>query len=406
MPGDEYAPSRRTVLQNTGLMTAVAAGLAGCLGGDQDEDSDGGDGGNGGNGGDGSDGGGDETATPGSQFPEFDPNNPEYPQPGDLLLEHNFHRGTKEFLDSIREREIPDEPFYGDDVPETPKDESELLDPDEIVVTIGSGEARPAEYKDALEPLMNNLEKETGRPVTFKQVNSVTSKIEAMRSDRIHVANFGTGEIPFAVNIAGANPFAMPTTKLEDGGLLFGYAGWLITQIDNEEINSVPDLEGQGLSDDRPRPVAHAAKDSNSGNQAPTALFAQRFDVVPGEDYERVFSGSHENSIRGVSIGDYAAAPDAATDVWRLHEADQVDAGELKCCWREVFPSGPNCMNHKLTPELQEAVKRAHYDYDYGDTDITRHAIDGGNFVEMEYKRMFHTILQIHAFLEYEYSQE
>ena len=46
------------------------------------------------------------------------------------------------------------------------------------------------------------------KKVVFYQVQSNAAEIEAMRSGRLHVGGFSTGPTAFAVNLAGAVPFA------------------------------------------------------------------------------------------------------------------------------------------------------------------------------------------------------
>jgi ABC-type phosphate/phosphonate transport system substrate-binding protein len=55
-----------------------------------------------------------------------------------------------------------------------------------------------------------------GPKVVFYQVQSNAAEIEAMRSGRLHVAGFSTGPTAFAVNLAGAVPFAAKGTAKEE----------------------------------------------------------------------------------------------------------------------------------------------------------------------------------------------
>src|SRR3546814_1162827 len=76
---------------------------------------------------------------------------------------------------------------------------------------------------------------------------------------------------------------------------IFGYTLQLYTRKDSG-IDTLEDLKGKR--------VAHTSPTSNSGNQAPRALFAD-LGVVPEKDYEVVYSGSHDQSMLGVVAGDY-----------------------------------------------------------------------------------------------------
>ena len=53
----------------------------------------------------------------------------------------------------------------------------------------------------------------TGKRVVYYPVQSNSAEIEAMRSGRLHVAGFSTGPTGFAVNMAGAVPFAAKGTE-------------------------------------------------------------------------------------------------------------------------------------------------------------------------------------------------
>ena len=69
----------------------------------------------------------------------------------------------------------------------------------------------PAIYADIWEPFIEHLEETTGKSVKFFAVQSNSAEVEAMRSGRLHIAGFSTGPTPFAVNLAGAVPFAKIT---------------------------------------------------------------------------------------------------------------------------------------------------------------------------------------------------
>jgi phosphonate transport system substrate-binding protein len=66
----------------------------------------------------------------------------------------------------------------------------------------------PAVYENAFRPFTEYLGKCTGKRVVYYPVQSNSAEIEAMRSGRLTVAGFSTGPVGFAVNMAGAVPFA------------------------------------------------------------------------------------------------------------------------------------------------------------------------------------------------------
>ncbi len=361
-------PTRRQYLLGGGV--AFTTALAGCLGDDESQPGDDGNGGDGGDGGDGTSGDDDPS------FPDWDPNDPQFPQLVSTLLADDFHIGTEELLGEMEPR---DEPRYGNAPMEPPEDESEWLDPDTLDFSLVPTED-PDAYTDVLEPLIDNIEAETGRDVVVNPLDSYAAQVEAMNAERLHVAGFATGATAFAVNIAGAVPFGI---QIADGQ--FGYRLWVITQADSD-VDSLDDMEG--------RSVTHVEESSNSGHQAPAALFTAA-GVEPGEAYDVSFSGSHENSIRAIAAGDYDAAPIASTVLQRQVDAGHVDADEIKVVWAsDPFPTTSFCHHYKLTPELREGIVAAHLEYDYAGTALDEY-FGRDRFAPIDYATHWDVILEI-----------
>lgn len=370
--------TRRRILYGSSL--AVSGLAAGCLGGGGDDGDDGGDGGDG----DGGDGNG------GDQYAEFDPADPVFPQLTDTLLDAGFETGTMDDLERM-EANPRDEPRYGNPAPETPADSSDYIEPNTLQFAVVPTED-PALYEDTMDPLMENMAAETGLDVNYNPLDSYAAQVEAMRSERLHVAGFSTGTVPFAVNIADAFPFSIQVSS--DGA--FGYRLWLITQADNDEIEEIGDLAGKS--------VAHADPSSNSGNLAPRALFKNE-GVIPDDDYEVDYSGGHEQSALGVFHGDYDAAPVCSTCYARVARAGQLEADEVKCIWAsDPFPTTAWSYRYNLAPEIQEGIRAAFLDYDYEDTEIAETFEGRGTWVEIEYATVWDIILQIQEDLGVEYA--
>ena len=106
----------------------------------------------------------------------------------------------------------------GDLVADVPKDASKHRDPSTLVFAYTPVED-PAVYENVFRPFTDYLSKCTAKRVVYFPVQSNSAEIEAMRSGRLHVAGFSTGPTGFAVNMAGAVPFATKGT----GGEVQGY---------------------------------------------------------------------------------------------------------------------------------------------------------------------------------------
>lgn len=159
-------------------------------------------------------------------------------------------------------------------VADTPTDPAKLKTPSTLVFTYTPVED-PAVYEDIFKPFTKHLSECTGKRVVFYQVQSNAAEIEAMRSGRLHVGGFSTGPTAFAVNIAGAVPFAVK-------GYADGFQGYNLIVIVKK------DSPYQKLTDLKGKKLAHTAPSSNSGHMAPVALFPKE-GLTPDKDYKVIF---------------------------------------------------------------------------------------------------------------------
>src|SRR5580704_17847423 len=168
----------------------------------------------------------------------------------------------------------------------------------------------PAVYENAFRPFTEYLGKCMDKRVVYYPVQSNSAEIEAMRSGGLTVAGFSTGPVGFAVNMAGAVPFAAKGT--EKG--LEGY-NLIVIVKKSSPFQKLSDLKGEKF--------AHTAPSSNSGNLAPKALFPEQ-GLKPGEDYPIVYSGGHDKSALGVVSCDYDAAAVASDGCARHRQAGRL----------------------------------------------------------------------------------
>jgi len=278
----------------------------------------------------------------------------------------------------------------GDLVADTPTDPAKWINPDTLVFAYTPVED-PAIYEDIWDPFLEHLAEVTGKAVRFFAVQSNSAQVEAMRSGRLHLAGFSTGPTPFAVNLAGAIPFALMGS--DDGN--FGYTLQVYVRKDSD-IYSIPDLKG--------KVVAHTAPTSNSGHQAPEALFPG-LGVVPGVDYEIRFSGSHDNSLLGVVAGDYDAAPVASEVVERMAARGLYDPADLRIIYEtDRFPTTSYNYVYNLDPALVEKIKEAFFTFDFIGTALGDEFEGVSKFVPINYKDDWTVIRQIQAFNGVEYT--
>ncbi len=277
---------------------------------------------------------------------------------------------------------------------DTPTDPEKLLDPDTLVFSYTAVED-PSVYENVFSELMAHMAKITGKRVKWYGPESYAAQVEAMRSGRLHASGFAAGATVYGVNLAGFHPAAM--MGLKDGGFR-GYKLWLITHKDSD-IKTVKDLKG--------RKIAHVTPSSNSGNQAPRALF-KSMGVVPDVDYEVIYSGKHDNSIMGVVNRDYDAAPVASTVMQRMMERGMFDKSEVRIIWEsDKFPGTSYGYAYNLTPELQKRVREAFLTFDWKGTGLGKEfGKRADTFIPVDYVKDWNVIRTIQKANNVVYSQE
>ncbi|NGM88950.1 phosphate/phosphite/phosphonate ABC transporter substrate-binding protein [Parapusillimonas sp. SGNA-6] len=260
----------------------------------------------------------------------------------------------------------------GDLVADTPTDPAKLKTPSTVVFTYTPVED-PAVYAEIFSPFTKYLSQCIDRKVVFYQVQSNAAEIEAMRSNRLHVGGFSTGPTNFAVNLAGAVPFAVK-------GDASGFQGYHLIVIVKKDspYKTLADLKGKKL--------AHTSPSSNSGNMAPIALFPKE-GLVPGKDYEFLYSGKHDQSVMGVNSGDYDAAAVASDVFHRMATRGQVKEDDFRIIYKsEKFPTSSFAYAYDLEPKFRDKMLKCFYDYRFPEE--MQKAFDGADrFYPVTYKK-------------------
>jgi phosphonate transport system substrate-binding protein len=255
---------------------------------------------------------------------------------------------------------------------DTPTDPAKLKDPSTLIFTYTPVED-PAKYENIFKPFTDYLAQCSGKAVKFFQVQNNAAQIEAMRSGRLHVGGFSTGPTVFAVNKAGAIPFAVK-------GDAKGYQGYnLITIVKTSSaFKTVADLKG--------KKVAHTSPSSNSGHLAPLALLPAQ-GLAPGKDYEIKFSGKHDQSVLGVNTGDYDAAHVASDVFERMADRGQVKEADFRILYRsQRFPTSSFAYAHDLKPELATKLVKCFADFRFP-ADMQKNFDGADRFVGINYAK-------------------
>lgn len=267
-------------------------------------------------------------------------------------------------------------------VADTPTDAKRLRNPSVLVFTYTPVED-PAVYEKTFKPFTDYLGQCTGKRVVFYQVQSNAAQVEAMRSGRLHVGGFSTGPTAFAVNLAGAVPFAVK-------GDAKGYQAYNLVVVVRA------DSAIKTLADLKDKRVAHTAPSSNSGNLAPRALFPKE-GVTPDKDYKVLYSGGHDRSVLGVRTGDYDAGT-VASDVYeRMIHRGTIKESEFRVIWRSApFPTSSFAYAHDLEPKLRDKMLKCFYDYRFPE-DMQKSFDGADRFVPITYLKDWSVVRDVAA---------
>lgn len=267
-------------------------------------------------------------------------------------------------------------------VADAPKDPQGYNNPKILVFSYAPGESAIV-YEKLFTPFTQHLAQCTGKKVIYYPVESHAAEIDAMRSGRLHVAGFSAGTTIFAVNNAGAVPFAVKG----DAKKIEGYHLILVVRK-NSPFQKIADLKGKR--------VAHTSPTSNSGHLAPMALFPAQ-GLTPGKDYTIVFSGKHDQSILGVKSGDYDAAAVADTVFHRMARRGQIAEDNFRILYSSPrFPSSAFAYAHDLDPEFRNKMLQCFFDFRFPPEMQT--AFDGADrFIPITYLKDWELVRKVEA---------
>jgi phosphonate transport system substrate-binding protein len=141
--------------------------------------------------------------------------------------------------------------------------------------------------------------------------------------------------------------------------------------------------------------MAFTSETSNSGFKAPSAILKAEYNMIPGRDFEALFSGKHDNSILGVANKDYPAASIANSVRYRMVERDVIKADQVVTIYKsQTFPTTGFGVVYNLKPELQEKIKEGFFTFPWEGSSLKEEFIKSGEeqFIPITFKEHWSVI--------------
>ena len=176
--------------------------------------------------------------------------------------------------------------------------------------------------------------------------------LQHMKAGTLQMAQFTTGLVPVAADVADGEPFAVRGHA--STGAYDVYEVRLIVRADSK-YRKPADLAGAK--------IAHSTAKSNAGNLTPRAHFPS-LGLVPEQGYQVIYSGGHERSIMGTQYGFWQGAAVASDQFERMAKKGEIKAADFRTLWKsEPFPVESWVLSKRVTPEVRERVRQCTYSF-------------------------------------------
>lgn len=220
------------------------------------------------------------------------------------------------------------------------------------VVPYESQETIARTYK----PVVDALSEYLGIKVEMYMGTDYTSMIEAMRTKKLDVAEFGPFSYVIAHERSGAEAFATPAKSPKEA---FYYS--LIIVPAKSNINTLDDLKGKKFLFVDPA--------STSGNLIPHAMLAEHFGVSSAAEVDAIFSsvsfsGGHDASILAVTRGDADGAGISSSTLEKMIKSGAVKESDIRVIKQsDPIPKDPVAYRSDLPQDLKDKIKEFYLSY-------------------------------------------
>lgn len=260
-------------------------------------------------------------------------------------------------------------------------------DPETIVFGIISTESS-SNLKAQWQPLIDDMEEALGMDVEAFFAPDYAGIIEGMRFGKVHVGWFGNKSAMEAVDRAGGEVFVQ--TSKADGSN--GYYSHIITQADNDKINSLQDM----LKCDGTLNFGIGDPNSTSGFLVPTYYVFAKNGVDPKSCFKTVRSANHETNLMATANHQVDVAANNSEQLARTQMNRPEIAEKVKVIWTSpLIPSDPMVYRKDMSRELKSRIKAFFLGYGrFGDVEHAKEVLannsDGmGLFMESSNAQLY-----------------
>ncbi len=212
------------------------------------------------------------------------------------------------------------------------------------------------------DPFLADMEKKLGMPVKAYFAPDYAGIIEGMRFDKVDVAWYGNKSAMEAVDRAGAEIFAQ-TVDVNGNP---GYWSVLITQKDNDRLNSVDDV----LNNAADLSFGNGDPNSTSGYLVPGYYVFAVNGVEAKKAFRRVVNANHETNALAVANGQVDVATNNTENLARMELNFPEKYKNVKVIWKSpLIPSDPIAWRKNLSDGDKRRIRDffMHYGVEGGD---------------------------------------
>jgi phosphonate transport system substrate-binding protein len=205
------------------------------------------------------------------------------------------------------------------------------------------------------QPLLDDLEKQTGLKVKAFFAPDYAGIIEGMRFNKVQIAWMGNKSAMEAVDRSNAEVFAQMVNA--DGGQ--GYYSHLIVHKDSP-LNNLNDMFGtaKNLS------FGNGDPNSTSGFLVPGFYVFAQNKVDPKTAFQIVRNANHETNALAVANKQVDVATNNSENLDKLKERQPEKVKEIKIIWTSpLIPLDPMVMSKSLPDATKTKIKNFFYNY-------------------------------------------